>query len=293
MQTNTPSKPWRIVELLQTTTEFFKKKSITNPRLNAELLLCKVLRIQRVDLYVNYDRPIVPDELQQYRENIRRRASREPLQYILGKTEFMSLSFKVTPSVLIPRQDTETLVEWVLERFNGREKLNILDLGTGSGNIAISLAHYLRESKITAVDISMDALEVAQNNAILHKVNDKVSFVQSDVLDSQFYSNLNKRFDLIVSNPPYVAEQEFLKLEQEIRDFEPKIALVAHDSNDVFFHRICELVPHLLEKDGELFVEIGAGQSKMVKSIFKKNQFKYFQIRKDIAGIERVVLAKF
>ena len=123
MQTKTSPKLWRIVELLQTTTEFLQKKSIDNPRLNAELLLCKVLGIQRVDLYVNYDRPISSQELQEYRDYIRRRASREPLQYVLGQTEFMSLTFKVNPSILIPRQDTETLVEWVLDRFNERQNL--------------------------------------------------------------------------------------------------------------------------------------------------------------------------
>lgn len=285
------SKLWRIVELLQTTTEFLQKKSIDNPRLNAELLLCKVLGSERVELYVNYDKPVSPDELQHYREYIRRRASHEPLQYILEKTEFMSLPFQVSPSVLIPRQDTETLVEWVLERFSGRKKVNILDLGTGSGNIAISLAHYLDEPKIMAVDVSLEALEIARNNAKLNKMSEYICFVHFDILDSKFDSQFNSKFDVIVSNPPYVAEHEFLQLEQEVREYEPRVALVAEDKNDIFFHRICDLGYELLKDDGELFVEVGAGQSKTVELILKKNQFKMIEIRNDYAGIERVVLA--
>lgn len=293
MQTKTSPKLWRIVELLQTTTEFLQKKSIDNPRLNAELLLCKVLGIQRVDLYVNYDRPISSQELQEYRDYIRRRASREPLQYVLGQTEFMSLTFKVNPSILIPRQDTETLVEWVLDRFNGRQNLKILDLGTGSGNIAVSLAYYLNEPQITAVDISQEALESAQENANLNKVDDCISFIHCDVLDRRFEIIMNDRFDIIVANPPYIQEQEFMQLEPEVREYEPRIALVGQNKVNTFSHRICELAPHLLKDNGEVFVEIAAGQSETVEAIFKKNRFKSVQIRKDIAGIERVVLAKF
>jgi len=235
MQTQAPPKLWKIVELLQTTTEFFQKKSIDNPRLNAELLLCKVLGIQRVDLYVNYDRPISSKELREYHDFVCRRASREPLQYILGQTEFMSLTFMVNPSVLIPRQDTETLVEWVIERFNGRQNLKILDLGTGSGNIAISLAFYLNEPHITAVDISQKALESAQENANLNKVNDCVSFIQCDALDRRFETILNDRFDIIVANPPYIPEQEFMQLEPEVREYEPRIALLDQNNGDTFF----------------------------------------------------------
>ncbi|MEE9170523.1 MAG: hypothetical protein V3U73_12235, partial [bacterium] len=136
MLTSAEEKLWRLVDLLQTTTNFFEEKGITNARLNAELLLCSILEMERVDLYVNFERPITQDELVKFREVVQKRSLHEPLQYILGKTEFMSLPFRVNHSVLIPRQDTEALVEWVIEDYEGADAASILDLGTGSGNIA-------------------------------------------------------------------------------------------------------------------------------------------------------------
>lgn len=292
MLTSAEEKLWRLVDLLQTTTNFFEEKGITNARLNAELLLCSILEMERVDLYVNFERPITQDELVKFREVVQKRSLHEPLQYILGKTEFMSLPFRVNHSVLIPRQDTEALVEWVIEDYEGADAASILDLGTGSGNIAISLAHYLPRTQITAVDVSQEALEVADENSSLNNTQDRVTFVQADMMDSGFVAKINERFDVIVSNPPYVPPIEFVKLEPEVRDFEPRSSLVDEHGEGTSFRRISDLAQSLLKKGGAVFVEVGAGQANMVKNIFESSGFIRIRSRKDYAGIERVVSAR-
>ena len=285
-------KLWRLVDLLQTSTDFLKEKGIANPRLNAEMLLGCVLDMERVELYVNFDRPITPEELENYRELFRRRATHEPLQYITGKTEFMSLPFRVNSTVLIPRQDTEALVEWVIEDYKNFDDMMILDLGTGSGNIAISLAHYLPNAKITAVDLSPEAIQVASENAVLNNTNDRINFIKADMMEPEFASRIDLRFEIIVSNPPYVPPNEFEILDAEVKNFEPRTSLVDEKGEGASFRRIAELGRQLLTDDGAEYVEVGAGQFNRVKNIFESNGYVRIQSRKDYAGIERVVSAR-
>ena len=187
-------KTWKVIEILKTTTDFFTSKQIENPRLNAEQLLASVLEITRVQLYVQFERMLTQNEITEYRELIRRRSNNEPLQYILGETEFMSLPFKVTPAALIPRPETELLIEKIIESVNNSVLKNpsIIDIGTGSGCMAISLAYHLKKCKITATDVSKEALDLAKSNALLNEI-DFIDFTNHDILKAEkFFEVSNK-----------------------------------------------------------------------------------------------------
>ena len=286
------TKQWRLAELIQTSTEFLKKNQIENARLNAEILLGQTLGMERVDLYLNYDRPLSSVELDDYRKLIRRRISREPLQYILGVTEFMSLKFCVQSGTLIPRADTEILVEWVIKTFQNCGEKWILDIGTGSGNISVSLAYYLPEVRLVGIDVSWEALKIAKKNIKKYSLENRIFLLHSDVTSSQFCSSFKGKFDCIVSNPPYIKEDELKVLEPEVAKYEPKIALEDIGNNGCFYHKIAKLSKTLLKENGSVFVEFGMNQGESVNSIFKKNGFKNLETEDDLAGIERVLCAK-
>jgi len=203
----TDSKTWTVLDLIQWTTSYFEDKGIDSPRLDAELLLAKVLGVDRMGLYINFDRPLAPAELDQYRELVKTRARRVPVKYMLGECEFMSLTFEVGPGVLIPRPETEHLVERAIDLLRAEPTGDqlALDIGTGSGCIAIALAKEVAALQVVASDISPAALAIAKRNAIRHGVADRVTLVISDLLDAH---RTGPRADLIVSNPPYVAEPD-------------------------------------------------------------------------------------
>ena len=212
---------WTVLKVLQWTTEYFSEKGFEQPRADAEVLLAHALGMERIHLYLNYDKPLSAEELARFRGFIRRRAAFEPTQYITGKQEFWSLDFEVTPAVLIPRPETEVLVEKALE-IAGNEPCLVLDLGTGSGAIAVALAHERTGIRVIAADKSWSAIEVARRNAVRHGVADRISFVVTDLFGAIASRPL---FDLIVSNPPYVSDAEFLDLAPEIANYEPRSAL--------------------------------------------------------------------
>ena len=216
-----------VLESINLSTEYLKNKGIESPRINAELLLAKILNCKRLDLYLSFDRPLSEDETNQYREYIRRRSKFEPLQYIVGSVEFYGLEFKVNSSVLIPRPETEIIVEKIIDDNKDKPSLKILDVGTGSGIIAVCLAKHLTESKVSAIDISFDALETAKGNASLNEVGDRVNFFQADILKDEIPEN---GFDVIASNPPYISNDEFSSLQPELRIFEPKMPVLTFDS---------------------------------------------------------------
>ena len=222
---------WTVLKLLQWTADYFRDKGIESPRLDAELLLSATLEMDRVALYVNFERPLIADELARYREKVRRRADREPIQYILGETEFWSLPLSVNPFVLIPRADTEVLVEEALKRIDGCS--NVLDVGTGSGAIAIALAHDQPELRVTALDCSAEALEVARGNARRNGVLEHV-----DCLAGDLNSLPLGPFDMIVSNPPYIPSRNWEQLMPEVRDHEPRLALDGGDDGLEAYRRI-------------------------------------------------------
>ena len=274
---------WTVLKILQWTAGYFKEKGIDGGRLDAEILLADVLKLNRVGLYLNFDRPLSSDEQAAFRERVARRARREPVQYILGTTEFWSLPLQVTPDVLIPRADTEILVEEALKKIAGSGA--ILDVGTGSGAIAIALAHELPEARIDAIDISPAALAVAEANARHNGLAERVNFRQADL-----YHLSGGPYGLIVANPPYIPGAEMSGLMPEVRDFEPHLALLGGDADGLAAYRaLATEAGRLLQPDGWLLVEVGLGQAEAVDRIFVRAGLQDLFVRDDYAGVPRVV----
>ena len=274
-----------VLEAINLSTEFLEKKEIESPRINAELLLAHALNCKRLDLYLSYDRPLNEDEVKVYREFIRRRIKSEPLQYIIGKVEFYGIEFNVNPSVLIPRQETEILVETIINSVNKDGSLKILDVGVGSGNISISLAKHLPYSKITATDISEQALETAKANAEMNNVLEKINFIKHDILSH----NLNDEFDIVVSNPPYISREEFPQLKDELKVYEPQNALTDFSDGLNYYRIISSKAKEFVKSKGKIFFEVGQGQVEDVKRILAENNFNEISIVKDYLKIDRVI----
>ncbi len=289
-------KVWHILDVLNWTSDYLSEKSIENARLNAERLLAHALKMDRVNLYLNSDRPLTGDELNRFKGYLKRRLQNEPLQYILGEAEFMSLPFQVKPGVLIPRPETEILVETVLEKckekFHSEKIINILDIGTGSGCIAISLAKYLKQSRITALDKSAEAINVAFSNARINEVSAQIQFLTIDLMKIVNSDKLSGRYDVLVSNPPYISAAELENLPKEIKQFEPEIALTDNKDGLDLFREIAQIASMLLKPSGFIAVEVGLGQAERVKNIFSTNGFSNVYIHKDLNGIERALLCE-
>jgi len=277
------NEPWTSLKLIQWTSGHFEKKGIPNPRLDAELLLAHVLKCKRVDLYTGFEKTVGDNHLAEFKVLIERRAKREPLQYIIGETEFWGLKFKVTPDVLIPRPETELLVE---ESLKFPEAKNILDIGTGSGCIAISLAKHLPEARITATDISKESLEVAKENAEANSVADRIEFIASDIAPWLFFETQEKKFDLIVSNPPYIDPLEIDLLQTEVSQHEPRRALDGGKGGLEIIDKILQEAPDFLKDGGALLLEVGEEQAAILKTKHP------LEVRKDYNGIERIVLLR-
>lgn len=280
-----------VLEAIRLSTEYLDKKKIDSPRINAELLLAHTIGCKRLDLYLAFDRPLTEPELNIYRGLIKRRASYEPLQYIIGTVEFYGLVFKVTPSVLIPRPETELLVENIIKELSDKEQLNILEIGCGSGNIAISLAYHLKQAQIITTDISDAALNLAKENSQKLGVADRISFIRHNILTDDLLKF--SMFDLVVSNPPYVSLQSYSSLQKEIMDFEPRLAVTDESDGLTFYRIISEKVSGNIKKGGKLFFEISHGQCDDVKSIMTKNNFSKIEVIKDYQNIERIVFGEF
>lgn len=276
----------KVLEAIQLSTDFLEKKGIESPRINAELLLASILNIKRLDLYLQFERPLNEKEISLYREKLKRRSNFEPLQYITGNVEFYGFNFKVNNSVLIPRQETEILVETVLNEIKNGINLSILDIGTGSGCIVISLAKKI-DANYEAIEISKEALIVAEENSVNNEVNNKIKFIYIDIKD--FINKNSKQFDIIVSNPPYVSKSEYQNLQKEIINYEPSIAVSDFEDGFSFYELISSQGKNLLKTGGKLFFEIGMGQSEKVKEIMTENNFDTIKIIKDYSGIERVI----
>ncbi len=274
-----------VLEAINLSTEFLGKKEIESPRINAELLLAHTLNCRRLDLYLSYDRPLNEDEVNIYREFIRRRSKSEPLQYIIGKVEFYGLEFNVNPSVLIPRQETEILVETIINSVNKEDNLRILDIGVGSGNISVSLAKHLPYTKITASDISEEALVIAKANAEMNNVLERINFINHNILKD----DLEDEFDIVVSNPPYISEKEFPELKDELKVYEPRNALTDFSDGLNYFKTISSRAQKFLINNGKIFFEAGQGQAEDVKKILGENNFKEISIVKDYLKIDRVI----
>ncbi|KAF0151307.1 MAG: methyltransferase [Ignavibacteria bacterium] len=278
-----------ILEALKLSTDYLEKKGIESPRLNAELMLSDLLNCKRLDLYLSFERPLKENEVDKLRDWIARRGKNEPLQYILGKTDFFGLTFCTNSSVLIPRQETETLVEMIIEQNKSKGKIRILDIGTGSGNIAVALAIYLNDAEFTAIDSSNDAIVVAKQNAALHKVDSRIDFVTSDIFSTDFD---NDCFDLIVSNPPYVSSGEYKTLQKEITEYEPTQAVTDMVDGYRFYSYITACARKWLKRSGRLYFEVGKDQYKKVVNYLYESKFENISTYKDLLHIERVVMGE-
>ena len=278
-----------VLESLKLSTTFLENKGIESARMNAELLLSHILECKRLDLYLRFDQPLKPNETNIYREYISRRGNFEQFQYIVGEVEFYGLKFFVDKNVLIPRQETEILIETILENTSKTNELKILDIGSGSGNIPISLAVNLPLSKVISIDISAEAISVAEKNRELHDLKSRIGFIKADILINNL-EKYNNTLDIIVSNPPYVNKDEFSTLQKEILNFEPEIAVTDFSDGLTFYKVISEKSKSLLKENGMLFFEVGQGQAEDVQSIMMKNGFKNIEIIKDLDRIERVVV---
>ena len=266
---------------LRDATEFLRERAVPSPRVDAEHLLAKALAVERVDLYTGYDRPLAPRELAEARGLLRRRAAREPLAYILGEWGFRRLTLRVDPRVLIPRPETEVVVDRCLALLAGEECPDVLDAGTGSGAIALAIADEHPGAHVTAFDSSPDALAVARENAARTGLAERVRFVEHD-LRSGFGAT---RFDLVVSNPPYVDPDEIESLEPEGRDWEPRLALVSRDATEA----VARAATQALRPGGWLVVEVGDGRAARIADALAAIGYADVRISPDLAGRERVV----
>jgi release factor glutamine methyltransferase len=287
-------KTWQIKDLLKVSSDYLKEKGIENPRLNAEVLLAHQLHVERVDLYLNFDQPLTETELSSYRSLIKRRIDHEPLQYITGTQEFWSLSFAVDRRVLIPRPETEIIVEQAIMLAKDFKKqdhpIKILDLGTGCGAIALVLAKEIPDARVWATDISDEALGVARRNALKHGVADRVSFCQGDLWEPLLEGA--DRFDMIVSNPPYVSTEEYNDLSPEVRDYEPRQALEGREGGMYYLEKIIRGAHDFLNPGGWIILEMAPWQTQKALDIMARTG-KYQQETqiKDYSRRYRVVMA--
>lgn len=266
--------------------DYFKKKGIDSPRLTIELMLAHVLKLSRFELYLQFDRPLSEIELAELRTMVKRRAAREPLQYILGEAHFYKRAFEVDRSVLIPRPETELLVEEALRRVHA---LRCLDVGTGSGCIGITLNLERPDTEVVAIDSSQAAVEMARRNAARHGARN-ITIEQVDFFDDEAMRELGS-FDLVISNPPYIPASDIAGLEPEVRDHEPQLALTDTRDGLSFYHRFIELAPTLLREGGHLFLEIGYGQASRLRGMFESARFEVTLLT-DLDRVQRILWAR-
>ena len=288
-----PSKTWTVIDLLKETQAYFAKCGIATSRLDAELLLAHCLQIERIKLYLDFEYQLTSDELTRFRDLVRRRGKREPVAYITGYKEFWSLRMAVTPGVLIPRPDTEVLVDEVVKMVKLRatgSACRILDIGTGSGAIALALARELPDAEIIGLDVSSEALSVAQSNARSYDFGSRIKFICGDSLNALPEGEC---VDAIVSNPPYIPSADIETLEAEIKNFEPRLALDGGPDGLDFYRT---WIPHMhryLNANGFVVLEIGALQGQAVVELFASaGRYAAMHIVKDYAHKDRVVTAQ-
>lgn len=279
-------KEWTVISMLEWATSYFEEKEVKSPRLSIEWLLAFVLDIKRLDLYLKYDRPLTEDELNILRPFVKRRANHEPLQYITGEASFYNSTVKVNPSVLIPRQETEQLVEIICTDHADKKNLTILDIGTGSGCIPIALKKENETWNVFACDISTEALSVAKENAELNNV--EIEYFFHDLFDASIKGRDHK-FDLIISNPPYILENEEEDLDREVKSFEPHLALFCK-STQKMYTAIEEFCSQNLSKAGVIYLELHENYANEVKAIFSKKDWQA-KLVKDLENKTRFLVA--
>ncbi|MDR3071480.1 MAG: peptide chain release factor N(5)-glutamine methyltransferase [Endomicrobium sp.] len=275
-----------VYTLLKSAEIFLKSKGFVEAKVDSEVLLSFVLQVKRSQLWIISGQRPTDEQISQYRKYLLRRVQREPVAYIVGFSGFMGFEFKISKKVLIPRPETELLVEVVSKLAKEENKNSVLDLGTGSGCIAISLAKLGAFKSIAALDISIGALGIAKENATRNNVS-CIDFIESDVFHN---ISSNSKFDIIVSNPPYVSQQEYRFLEPELK-YEPKIALVAQDDGLFFYKEICRNASVYLNNGGFVVVELNANKADAIKRMFLDTGYKNIEIMNDYSELPRILRA--
>jgi release factor glutamine methyltransferase len=283
-----------VLELIQRTSEFLKRKGVDSPRLQAELLLAHVLHLPRMQLYLNFEKKLAPAELDQFREFVRRRGQREPLQHIVGSVSFCGYEIGVNRHVLVPRPETELLAEcgwqFLNECAKGQaEPLNVLDYGTGSGCLAIALASKCPLAEIQAVDVSEQALGVARQNAARNNVASRVHFHTTDGVVARPADLL---FKLIISNPPYIATAQIERLQPEVRDYDPRPALDGGPDGLHYYRRLSVESVERLEPEGRIMLELGDDQAEAVRDLFQAQNWIVERIAEDYTQRPRIMIAR-
>lgn len=280
---------WTIKKLIDWTTQYFKNHAIEDPRLDVELLLSHVLKKQRIFLYTDFEQIVNPEELAQFKSYIQKRLKGISTAAIIGEKDFMGVTFHVNENVLIPRPDTETWLEKVIQYHRGDPDIEVADLGTGSGAILLSFLYYCKEAKGVGVDISPKALEVAKANGEQLKLSDRATWLEGDYIDALPAETL---YDGILTNPPYIPSADISGLAQEVRS-EPLLALDGGDDGLIFYRRLAEKAADHLKPGGFLAMEFGIHQWEPILDLFKATgQFEDFEVIKDYGGIERAIYCK-
>jgi len=282
-----------VLEAIRRSSEFLAKKGVESPRLQAELLLAHLLNLPRMQLYLAFERVLTPEQVDQFRSLVKRRGQREPLQHIIGSTSFCGLEIAVNRQVLVPRPETELLAEsgWsFLNRLPPDQNLTALDLGTGSGCIAIAVAWHCQRVEFTAIDISGEALQTAQQNAARHGLDQRIHFFQGDGLATV---PAGACFDLILSNPPYVPSAEIQTLQPEVRDYDPHLALNGGPEGLDFFRRIAQLAGPLLKPHGKIMLEFGDGQAETLRRVFESQMWIVERLVEDYTQRPRILIARW
>jgi release factor glutamine methyltransferase len=285
------SQSMTVLEAIQRSAEFLSRKGVEPSRLHAELLLAHALKLPRMQLYLKFERSLQPEELDQYRELVRRRGTREPLQQVVGSTSFCGYEIAVNRNVLVPRPETELLAErsWKFLKELGSSAPTALDFGTGSGCLAIALAAECPTATLFAVDSSAQALELARSNAEQAKVAERVHFLHSDGFGAL---PPEVRLDLVVSNPPYIPSGEIASLEPEVREFEPRQALDGGPEGLDFYRRLAAEAGARLRSGGKLMVELGDGQAQATREVFEKQKWIVEAIEDDYTARPRILVAR-
>jgi release factor glutamine methyltransferase len=305
---NLAMQSWTIQKLLNWITEYFTEKGIGPPRLSAELVLSHILQMKRIELYTQFNKPVTTHQLDQLHKLVKRAGQNEPIAYLIGKTEFYSLEFNITPDCMIPRPETELLVERAIEFLRTRPVGNLMagnrgvpngdgalvcDLCTGSGCIAVAIAKNFPDARIIATDISDAALKVAATNIKKHRLENRVTLLTGDLFDPLVPQIDTEKFDLIVCNPPYVSASEFETLDKNVKDYEPKLSLFAGTDGLDIHRRIIENAGSFLKPDAALMLEIGPTQGQAIRNLLEqKGAFGEIKIEKDFNNNDRIALSR-
>jgi release factor glutamine methyltransferase len=280
-------KIWRIIDIVEWAEIYFKEKDFDNPRLEIEWLLCALLDCNRIDIYLRFEEPLSKQQLKKLKTWISRRIKKEPLQYITGSCDFYGRDFIVNPNVLIPRPETERLIDIALNKLDNSSELRILEVGTGSGCIAVTLGLEIPNSYIYAVDISPNALEVANINKQRQKA-ENVNFLEMDIL--KFIPD--KTFDCLISNPPYIPKEELKVLMKDVKDYEPLIALTDNSDGLIFYKKFADIASNIIKPGGYIILEVGLkDHPKLVSRLFSELGYET-QLEKDFNGDDRVIIIK-